>query len=398
MNILLLCEGDAETTDSWSGVSQSVVRALRRQGHTVRTADVEPAGVRRLNLALRTVSATRRRWWVRFHLGRRGFLARSALAARRIGEAGEDVDVILQIGATFRVPHDCAIPVAMYCDGNISMAREGAESGYSEAAPLTPGEIAEIEAREASVYGGAGLIFTMSHRLRDSFIADFGVPSGRLATIHCGPNIVVDPVERPNPGEGRPAVLFVGRDFHRKGGDLLVQAMERVRRDRPGTRLVVVGPGPTEPGTPLPEWVEVTGYLDRDTPVGREAMDAVYRGAAVFCLPTRYEPFGTSFVEAMMYGLPCVGPDAWAVPEIIVDGETGLLVPPEDTGALAGALTELLSDPERGRRMGSAGRERAATHFSWDSIARRMTAGLDRLLAGDAEPGWADDLSLNERG
>ena len=114
-------------------------------------------------------------------------------------------------------------------------------------------------------------------------------------------------------------------------------------------------------------------------------MDRFYRTASVFCLPTRFEPFGTSFVEAMGYALPCVGPDAWAIPEIIVHDETGFLVPPEDPRALADALIRLLENPDRARRMGKLGRGRTLEHFTWPGITGRMAEALSGLIASRAE-------------
>lgn len=398
MNILFLCQGNAEARDSWSGVNWSILRHLRDAGHTVIPADVEISGLPRMAVAMSTLSRSRRRWWVRYHLGESGFRARSRRAARWIEEEGHRADVILQVGATFQIPPDCRIPVAMYCDGNIAMANDGADTGFSDAAFLTPEEIQEIRGREERVYRRAGLIFTMSHRLRRSFIQDFQLPPGRLATVHCGPNVALDDA-RPSEGQRLPAdppsVLFVGRDFHRKGGDLLLEAFHQVRRSVPGARLTIVGPGPAEP-TNLPEWAEVLGYLDRNTPEGSRRMDAAYRNATLFCLPTRFEPFGTSFVEAMLYGLPCVGPDAWAVPEIIDPEGTGLLVPPEDPEALAQGLISLLTDPARCREMGAAGRERVLAWFSWEAIAGRMVEGMRRLIQGEPHP--APDAVLQGNG
>jgi glycosyltransferase involved in cell wall biosynthesis len=380
MKILLLCEGNAETTDSWSGVSQSVVRQLRSVGHTVVTGDVDLYGVERGLVAARTVHRQRRRWWVRYHLGGAGFRARSAQAARRIRELGAGVDLILQVGATFRIPDDVDLPVVLYCDSNIAHAHRGADTGYSDAAVLTPAEIEEVRAREAGVYARASVVFSMSHAARASFIEDFHIPADRVITIHCGPNMdLVDDVQRGDSPGARPTVLFVGRDFGRKGGDLLLRAFPEVRRHVPDARLVVVGGRSSDV---QPEWVEYRGYQNRSTAGGLAGMDRAYREADVFCLPTRFEAFGTSFVEAMFYGLPCVGPGAWAVPEIIAHGETGLVVPPEDPPALAGALVRLLSDPMAARRMGSAARARALEHFTWTDVVARMVQAMEPLVAG----------------
>lgn len=380
MRILFLCEGDAETHDSWSGVSRSVVTHLRKHGHTVITGDVDLYGRDRMLVAARTLTLDRKRWWVRYHLSRAGFQARSARAADHIRAAGDAVDVILQVGATFELPADTKPPVFLYCDSNILLAKRAHPHGYSEAAVLTAIEVDEIRRREAHVYAGADFIFTMSDMLRQSFIDDFDVAPDRLLTVHCAPNV---PFPRlPEDGDenhGDPTVLFVGRDFDRKGGDVLIEAMGRVRELVPEARLKFVG---CEARRSHPAWIEFAGFQSRDTKGGSEAMDRFYRTASVFCLPTRFEPFGTSFVEAMAYGLPCVGPDAWAVPEIIIEGETGRLARPADAESFAAALLPLLQKPDVARRMGKAGRIRAMQHFTWPGISRRMLEAISTRVTG----------------
>jgi alpha-maltose-1-phosphate synthase len=339
--------------------------------------------VGRLGVALRTFAWPRKRWWVRYHLHGTAFRARSAACARVVRELGSDADVLLQVGATFAPPESCTLPIALYCDSNVELSRRGAATGHSEGAMLTAREMASVREREVGVYERASVIFTMSELVRRSFMDDFGIAPERLVTIHSGPNIVV-PTLAAGAGlrsGGAPTILFVGRDFGRKGGALLVEAFAAVRDRIPGARLrIVTG---TEPGSwATAPGVEYLGFLDRDTADGREAMDQAYRSATVFCLPTRFEPFGTSFVEAMMYGLPCVGPSVWAVPEIIRHEETGLLVPAEDPDALAEALVRLLADPALTTRLGAAARERADRHFSWAASAARMS----RTLAGLVRP------------
>ena len=110
--------------------------------------------------------------------------------------------------------------------------------------------------------------------------------------------------------------------------------------------------------------------------LGREALARLYATASIFALPTRREAFGLSFVEAMAFGLPAIGSRIEAIPEIIADGETGLLVPPGDPAALAEAISTLLGDPARARRMGAAGRARVAGRFSWRLAAESMLEAM----------------------
>ena len=92
--------------------------------------------------------------------------------------------------------------------------------------------------------------------------------------------------------------------------------------------------------------------------------------ATAFVCPSLYEPLGIVNLEAMACGTAVVASRIGGIPEVVVDGETGLLVPPEDSYALAAALNELARNPERAEAMGRAGRERAVTQFSWTSVAR----------------------------
>jgi alpha-maltose-1-phosphate synthase len=378
VKILLLCEGDPETHDSWSGVTRSLLLALREAGHEVIAGDVELYHAARLWNAVRSIRWSPRRWRMWYRLGDTTFHARSRRAHALLKKHGDSVDLILQIGATFEVDPGETVPLYLYCDSNIELASHAAYTGVTEASPLTAAELAAIRRREAEVYARARVIFTMSDQLRDSFQSDFDLDGDRLVTVHCGPNTrIPDGATPEREPDHPPTILFIGRDFARKGGALLLEALPRVREEIPDARLVMVGPEAV-PGDP-PE-VERLGYLDRDTPEGAAAMDRAYRDATLFCLPTRFDPFGTAFVEAMYYGLPCVGPHAWAVPEIILDGETGRLFPPEDADGLAEALIDLLSRRERAREMGRAARKRVLKHFTWPGIVKKMEASITRTL------------------
>jgi glycosyltransferase involved in cell wall biosynthesis len=385
MRILLLCEGDAETWDSWSGLSRSVVDHLRADGHTVVCGDVDVKGASKYYTAARTFSPNRTRWWVRYHLGKVGFAARSRRAASILKKFESQVDVVLQVGATFKLPETSRTPYVLYCDSNIELAKAGSQSGFSEAASLSREELEQIREREATVYRGAARILTVSDRLRDTFIDGFSIEPSKVETIYAGPNFPIDetPTVPDRSLDREPVILFIGRAFSRKGGDLLVQAFSLVRQTVADARLVIVGPSTLSDEISGLPGVEVLGFVNKDSAEGRQAILGAYRRAKVFCLPTRFEPFGVVFLEAMHYELPCVGPRAWAVPEIIEDGVTGLLVEPENARALADALVRLLTSPEEASTFGKAGKARLQERFTWTRVVRRMAASMKQVL-GDA--------------
>ena len=381
MNILLLAEGDPESEDSWSGIPKRLIEAFRRKGHSVVGADTDLYGPSKWFAAARTLATSRKRWWVRYHLHRTPFRFRSRRAAQHIRRYGSDVDVILQIGATFEPLGHEDIPVLLYCDSNIEMATAGQDSGQSEASVLRETEIERIYSRERRIYEQAAGVMTMSERARASFVEGFGLPGKDVHTVHAGPNFDMDAIPDPPPNvHDRPStVLFVGKQFQRKGGDLLLKAFSDVRRHHPEARLLIVGPPELEIEQ---SGVQCLGFLDKGTEDGWQAMARAYAEADVFCLPTRFEPFGIAYLEAMCFGVPCVGPRAWAVPEIIEHGETGYLYSPGNRRELASRLTALLDAPQEARQMGKAGRKRVLGYFTWEKTTERMMGVFEKVLNG----------------
>jgi glycosyltransferase involved in cell wall biosynthesis len=154
-------------------------------------------------------------------------------------------------------------------------------------------------------------------------------------------------------------------------------AFRRVRQFVPDARLIIIGPRELTVNDP---GVEYLGFLRKDVPGDWERLVNAYAASHVFCLPTRFEPFGIVFIEAMFFGLPCVGPDAWAIPEMVVDGETGFLTSSEDEVQLADHLLRLLQNPDLARLMGAAGRERALQRFTWEAVAGRVVDAMQTSL------------------
>jgi glycosyltransferase involved in cell wall biosynthesis len=181
------------------------------------------------------------------------------------------------------------------------------------------------------------------------------------------------------PQAGR-VVLCVARMYPRKRlGDLL-EAAALLRGRVPGVQVRVVGRGPEweavrrlRDGLGLAETVALLGD------VSREALWNEYAGAQVFCLPSVQEGFGIVFLEAMAAGLPIVACRTSAVPEVVEDGRTGVLVPPRDPAALAGALAALLGDPARRRALGEAG-GRAVAAYTPERVAARFLGAVESLL------------------
>jgi glycosyltransferase involved in cell wall biosynthesis len=167
-------------------------------------------------------------------------------------------------------------------------------------------------------------------------------------------------------------VLFIGTNYAFKGGPQLIEAFRLVRGELPRATLKIVGCHPeiSEPG------VEVVGVLDKRDPEHVRRLRELFEQSTAFALPTLYDAFGIAFVEAMYHQLPCVGSNRCAIPEIIEDGRTGLLVDPEDPGDIARRLQELLRDEKLSRQMGEAGYHSAKRRFSWTKVCDRMLGAI----------------------
>jgi glycosyltransferase involved in cell wall biosynthesis len=172
-------------------------------------------------------------------------------------------------------------------------------------------------------------------------------------------------------GGGEPRLLCVGRLIPIKGHLVLLRALARAREHVPAATLHVAGRGALEPA--LREYVRELGledavrFLGFVSPVQRAIEDA-----AVVVVPSLGEGFGMVALEAMERARPVIASAVGGLPEIVVDGETGLVVPSGDAEALAEAIVALAGDPERAAHMGAAGRERALGEFTPERSVRRV--------------------------
>jgi glycosyltransferase involved in cell wall biosynthesis len=239
--------------------------------------------------------------------------------------------------------------------------------------PLAPRERSELLELERKMYDEAAHVFVMGGPSQDSLIGDYGVDDARISVV--GGGLSFDGLPPPAKPRGDPTILFVGREFERKGGDDLVRAFERVRSEVPKAELHLVG---------ISGRFDVPGVVVHGKIADRERLAGLYRAARVFCLPSRYEPYGLVLIEAMAHGVPCIGTRVQAIPEILDDGRAGVLVPPGDPSSLAEAISSLLTDDELARKIGAAGRRHAAENLTWDAVAGRVAPILTRLTTASA--------------
>ena len=166
---------------------------------------------------------------------------------------------------------------------------------------------------------------------------------------------------------GCPVIVAAGRLDRQKGFDLLLQAIAEGGHFPLDPHWVIVGEGPER--TNLERQIAKSGLTDSVHLLGwRPDLPEILKGATGFVLSSRWEGMPNVVLEAMAAGLPVVAFDVEGVRELVVEGQTGWIVPPEETQALAGALRELLGDPAGGVKQGLAGAERVEELFTWERV------------------------------
>jgi glycogen synthase len=267
---------------------------------------------------------------------------------------------------------------------------------------------------EKTAYQNADGVVAVSEAMRADVHSLYDVPSERIRVI---PNGIDLEQYRPTPVPAvlvrygidpeKPCILFVGRITRQKGIIHLVNALEYLR---PGVQVVLCAGAPDteEIGREMSARVEQARHKSANPiiwiaqVVPKEDLIPLYTQADLFVCPSVYEPFGIINLEAMACGTPVVASAVGGIKEVVVPGETGLLVPFEPRGPtdfeprqpeqfardLAGAINSLLDDPQRREKMGALARQRVECLFSWTSIARR-TVDFYRDLVARTRPGAA---------
>ncbi|RDH12210.1 glycosyltransferase family 4 protein [Tsukamurella pulmonis] len=237
------------------------------------------------------------------------------------------------------------------------------------------------------------VITYVSKYTRGRFAAAFGP---RAALEHLPPGVDTD-VFKPDDaaraslraryglGDDEPVVLCLSRLVPRKGQDMLIRALPRIRAQVPGAKLVIVGGGPY--AETLHKLVRQVGVEEQVIFTGTVPFDelaAHHNLGDVFAMPCRtrgagldVEGLGIVFLEASATGKPVVAGDSGGAPETVWEGESGHVVPGRDVEAIADAVAGVLADPERAAKMGARGRELVAEHFDWRRLGHRLQTLLN---------------------
>jgi glycosyltransferase involved in cell wall biosynthesis len=354
------CHWGPDRTRTWSGTPLHLLHALQDRTEVV-DLDLSLGRPARTALRLAGVRRVHGRWTAPWRHGRAGLV----LVERHLTQAARTsgAEVVFEVGDLGYTEQ----PYLVYQDLSYDVLLEQFQKGGSipHFRFLTGRDLRRLRARQLRVYDSAAGVVVMSRWVADHIVRA-GVAADRVHVVPPGVNVDIDDSPLPERRQGgRARMLFVGRDFDTKGGEQVVLAFERVRRDLgPRAELTVAGPTRWPLGS-VPDGVRFLG------PVPPSRIRSLYEEHDLLVMPSLFEGFGIVFAEALGRGMPCIGRDACAMPEIIDKESGGRLVTSGSPGELADLMLDALADDELYSRCAQAAASRRA-YYSWERAAGQV--------------------------
>lgn len=296
---------------------------------------------------------------------------RAKKTEKAIRSITEKIDFIFQFGATYppiyKKPSD--IPYFVYTDSCCDP--DDKTYPWRWRAPRVARDYAN---KQFEVFTNATKILTHSQWAKDTIIKVHGIDSNKIIPVGSGP--ILDPInERVDIKEKENIVLFVGGDFQRKGVDILRKSVDKVAKQIPDVRYVVIGKNSDKMNfEPHPSFELLGPIFDKDL------LSQYYRKAKVFVLASRFEPLGHVLWEAMSFSAPVIVAQAGGMPETVKEGYNGFTFPVEDHNKLADHIINILENNDLASKLSYNARTHYQETGHWDGVAERVSQVLDNAL------------------
>jgi len=337
--------------------------------------EVSLGGYRRFLSGLLNFHPNKRMWKERYYKNIYSFKQRSLNAARIQERYRGRVDLTLQVGVLFDAYwRDLSLPNIIFTDWT---ARLSSENPYGFRSPLKGRDLASWLDYERQAFQNAAHVFTRSELVRSDIVNNYGIHPGKVSVAGGGVNLEVFPERAKSLQKtGFPVILFIGSEFKRKGGEVLLRAFSIAQKRVPSARLKLLTRDVVPRDLPL-ENVDLVPYV-----WDREQVYRLYEEADIFVLPSREETWGDVLLEAAAYGVPSIGVSGGVMNEIIKDGETGCLTQLDNVEALASTMILLLENKELRLRLGENARDYVTSFFTWDHVVERMLSKIETIFSG----------------
>jgi glycosyltransferase involved in cell wall biosynthesis len=307
---------------------------------------------------------------------------------RILNELRSDLDIV-HVHHPISPPFNTALPMIVTVHASVGSGSIEFQNFYSSV--RVPGPLFSImrryvQASERRMLEKANCITTVSNALVNELHNLHGFGANSISVLGNGVDTEVFEPRDAKPEEK--IVLYTGHLAYNKGLIDLVEAARYVLCKYPEVSFVLTGRGPFEgeirrmlAKMKMTENFRLVGFVERPTLI------ELYQNASVYVFPSYYEGLPTSILEAMACGTPVVATAIDGIPEVVIDGKNGFLVPLKDPKAIANAIVRLLGDKELRERIGRAARQTIREHFSWDTVASRALECYRLLAEGSSRKG-----------
>lgn len=254
------------------------------------------------------------------------------------------------------------------CSVDFTYRKQQEHVAYKQYLPLyqekSKSLIAKREKEALEFYQNCKGIFTMGQWLAEDLVQNTGIAPEKVHCVGGGCNIDIEKID-PSQKQGN-KILFVGKDFFRKGGIQVLDAFKLIDKKEPEKyTLYIAGPKSWPLDTPIPKNVVFLGLLKTDELI------KYYNMADLFVMPSIFEAYGIVFAEALIFGLPCIGRNAFSMKDFIQPGVNGDLVETEEPEELANKILSVLNN-QNIRKNVNKYRKEYIKRYSWNSVAQRI--------------------------
>ena len=367
MNIGFACDWGENRGKAWSGAAYSLYESMKKlDGFNLCDLDVNVKGFelflyKILNLKLYKGKITTKYGFSKLYLNS---VKKNLFNNLNKFKKMETLDTILEIGDISIIKN---IPFFIYQDLSLDLLIRYLKENSKEVPGFELFNLNDFYKRrewQLKIYEKCSGVFTMSKWLANSLVTDTGLPSKKIHVVHAGANIIPDKINYHLIEKKRESIiLFIGRDFFRKGGDIVVKAFKILKKKYSSNlKLIIIGQKYWPLNGEIPDGVVLLG----DT--SWEVIRKYYMMADLYCMPSRFEAFGIVFTEALSFGVPCIGRKLCAMPEIIKPGINGYLLDNENPKNLAEIIVKVLEDVDMKFRMKKLSKH-YREYYSWNRVA-----------------------------
>lgn len=364
MDIKYICAWDKIKEKTWSGTTYSLYSSLKKK-NKVEDINLSLTRIEKIKMIisrLNTIKIKSNKVKINYQFSP---LRRNIYRKKMKNVDIKDDDITLQIGDYII----CKNPNYIYQDLSIDSLIYFKENHYdlfkySSFEDYTEKDLIYRRNEQLKFYEHTQGIFTMSKWLAKNLIEYSNIPEEKVYHVGAGVNIDIKKIDN-NIKKEKNKILFVGRDFFRKGGDLTYNAF-KILKEKYDLDAELYIAGPKE--WPMEDMIEGVKFLG-DLPV--DELNHYFNICDIFCMPSRFEAYGLVFIEALVYGLPCIGRNEFEMKEFINDGYNGYLINDENIEILADKMYSLLKNDQIKENV-LINREKYIQEYSWDTVAEKI--------------------------